>query len=264
MVFTNNYVAPAEPEVLGGSERYGPNPYDLNFVFPVHTQTLETERLKLTPFIPIIHASAYWEAIRNNLHLFQYYPFVWSTFEGVLAYFESVRRNPEQILFSIIDKTKSPDPAHSDIKGGRLAGVIGLFATSAKNLSSEIAHVLVFPDFQRTHVSTNAVGALMNYLLDLPIATPPGLGLRRVSWNAHPGNIPSATLAEKMGLKCEGVLKWYWVLPEALSKQGRPCGREGDPFPGKPGRDTRVLAIGWDDWQDGGREKVQKLIARVR
>jgi len=263
MSFTNSYAIPVDPPVLPESELYGPNPYDINFVFPIHTQTLETERIKLTPFIPTIHGRAYWDVVHDKLHLFRYYPHIWPTYGAVLTFFERIRRNPQQTLFSIIDKTGKPDPLHPAIDGGRFAGVIGLFAADSKNLSVEIAHVLVFPTFQRTHVSTNAVGVLMNYLLDLPMATPPGLGLRRVSWNANPGNLQSARLAEKMGLKFEGILKWHWVMEEELADYGRPCEREGDPFSGNPGRDTRVLAIGWDDWESGGRETVQRLIART-
>jgi len=61
----------------------------------------------------------------------------------------------------MIDKTRG---------GGALAGVIGLFFMSPENLSVEIGWVLVFPTFQRTYATTNAIGLLLRYCLELPSA----------------------------------------------------------------------------------------------
>ncbi|KAL4247143.1 Ribosomal-protein N-acetyltransferase [Abortiporus biennis] len=261
MSFVNNYKPPELPTVLPESELYGPTPYDLNFVFPVHPESLHTERVQLTPFIPAIHGKAYWEVAQDPYH-FRYYPFICDTYEKSLSFFERSRRDPNYLMFAIIDKTKPVDPKYPEIEGGRLAGVIGYFNTVAGNLSTEIGHVFIFPEFQKTHVSSNAVGILLQYGFALPTASPPGLGLRRIFWSAHTGNEPSANLARRMGLKDEGVFRWHWVLPDELKGYGKPCDREGDPFPGRTGRDTRVLAIGWDDWQNGWSEKVQAIIDR--
>lgn len=39
--------------------------------------------------------------------------------------------------------------------------------------------------------------------------------------------------------------------------------REGDPMPGRKRVDSRVLAMCCDDWESGGRERVERLLARV-
>ncbi|KAI0922350.1 hypothetical protein AcV7_005903 [Taiwanofungus camphoratus] len=261
MSFLNLYKPPVvSTPAADDPSLYGPDPYDINFAFPVHLESLETARVRLTPFIPAVHAAAYWEHVApHNLALFRYYPWFHTSLPEVLAYVETVRANPEYILFAVIDKTR-PDPARPEL-GGSFAGVMGLMAASPVQLRAEVAFVLIFKAFQRTHVASNAVGVLMRYCLELPSASPPGLGLRRVQWCAHPGNAASIRLATRMGLKQEALLQWLWVLPEALSEEGRKP-REGDPHAPRAGRDSVMLAIYWEDWEAGGREHVQAVIDR--
>ena len=259
MSFTNSYTAP-KPPTLSAEELYGPEPFDINFVFPIRTESLETERVKLTPFIPRLHAKQYWGYVGSDPDLLRYYPGTWPTFESMLFYYEVyVRADPSNTLLAIIDKTR-PDPEHPEY-GGSFAGVLGLYHTSDSNLRTEIAFVLIFPPFQRTHVAGNAVGVLLRYCLELPTAPVPGLGLRRVQWCAHEKNIASVKLAERMGFKREGMIRWHWVLPEVLARDGNMPGKN-DKFPEKPGRNTHVLSVCWDTWEDGVREVVQNNIDR--
>ncbi|KAI8977752.1 hypothetical protein BD414DRAFT_495530 [Trametes punicea] len=134
-----------------------------------------------------------------------------------------------------------------------------MFKTSAPNLATEIAYVVVFPEFRGTHIAKDMVGLLLKYLLQLPSATPPGIGFRRVTWSAHQGNAPSIGLAERMGFKREGLHRWMCVLPDVLAQEGAP-GRSGDSVSGKTGRDSVVLALCWDDWESGGRERVDAIL----
>ncbi|TCD67851.1 hypothetical protein EIP91_011913 [Steccherinum ochraceum] len=255
--FTNAYKPPIELEVLPEAELHGPTPYDINFVLPIHLESLQTERVFLTPLIPSIHGKAYWDAISSNLDLFNYYPFVKDTYEGMMMFIETfIRRNPKHVLFAIIDKTR-PDPVHPEFGGGSLAGVVGLFESSGR--ASEIGHVLTFPAFQRTHVTSNASGILARYCMELATASPPGLGLRRIEWRCHAENARSARLAERLGMRKEGVLRWNSVA--AVKSLGRKP-REGDPSADEYGRDTLVLSICWDEWEAGVREKVQAVISR--
>ncbi|TCD67852.1 hypothetical protein EIP91_011914 [Steccherinum ochraceum] len=259
--FTNSYKPPYDPKVLPEAELYGPAPYDLNFPLPIHLESLQTDRVFLTPFIPSTHGKAYWDAISADLDLFKYYPFICESYEEVLTFFElKIRRDPARIVFAVIDKTR-PDPAHPEFGGGSLAGVVGLFNTSAPNLVSEIGHVLTFPAFQRTHVTGHAVGVLTKYCMESTAATPPGLGLRRLQWYCHPENAKSAGLAERMGMKREGIMRWHSVTQPELKDWGKVT-RKDDPFPDRPGRDTLVLSVCWDEWESSGREKVQAVIDR--
>ncbi|KIJ62476.1 hypothetical protein HYDPIDRAFT_169134 [Hydnomerulius pinastri MD-312] len=219
---------------------------DVNFCFPV--RELENDRAKLTPFI-----------------LYEYLPF--GPFASAADYTKEliegrIAPNPGIVLFAIIDKTRSPSPSAVP-SSVDFAGTIGFLNASPLHLSTEIGFIIVLPPFQRTHVATNAFGLLLHYALDLPSASPPGLGLRRVQWQANAENSTSIKVAEKMGLKKEAVLRWDRVLPEGKGKVGNGKRvRGGDPRSGAPGRDTVMLATYWDDWEGGGKEKVEQLMDR--
>ena len=58
-------------------------------------------------------------------------------------------------------------------------------------------------------------------------------------------------------MKDEGTHRLYWVLPEPLKAEGIEV--LGDP---RRGRHTSVLAVCYDDWENGAREQVRALIDR--
>ncbi|KZV67512.1 acyl-CoA N-acyltransferase [Peniophora sp. CONT] len=248
----------APPSQFSAEELYGPDPYNFNFSFPVDFARLETDRVALQPFIPRIHAPLYFEQVSKHASLEEWLPFRTDTLEFFLTLLENWRRDPGNVLFAVIDKGRpSQDPRIPD---GGFAGVIGLFYTSASTLSTEIGPVMTFPDFQRSHVTSNAVGLLLRYTLEVP--NKGGLGLRRVQWKANPLNVASTKAATRMGFKQEAILRWSFPLhDEKKVGHGRPL-REGDPLPSKPGRDSALLAITCEDWEAGGRELVQTLLDR--
>ncbi|KAI0367076.1 acyl-CoA N-acyltransferase [Pilatotrama ljubarskyi] len=257
MSYVNNYT-PSPPTTVPASELYGPEPYDINFAYPIYEETLRNSRTKLAPFIPAVHAKTYWAHVGNRPEVFRYYPFTLDTLADFLAWYElNIRRGPFTTCFAVIDKTR-PDPEHPEW-GGSMAGIVGMFYTSPEHLHTEAGYVVVFPDFQKTHIAKDMVGLLLRYVLQLPSASPPGLGLRRVKWSAHPKNIASIGLAKRMGFRPEGTAKWVWVLPDHLAKEGWP-GRIGDACSGKAGRHSTVLALCWDDWEDGERERVEAVL----
>ncbi|KAH9027377.1 hypothetical protein EDB85DRAFT_2134030 [Lactarius pseudohatsudake] len=239
MAYINSYEKPERPASLIWV--FWPEPYDINWAFPLYEETLESERVKLTPFIPSLHAQEYAAQ--------RWFPFDLSSLDLLLTEVEvRVRRNPSWILFAIIDKAR----------GGAMAGVIGLINASPENLSAEIAWVLVFPAFQRTYVTSNAIGIMLQYTFELPepgSGVRRGLGFRRVQWTAHSANKPSSAAAT------QGVLHWTWVLHEGAEGHGIPL-RVGDPLSPRPGRHSVLFALCADDWENGGREHVQRLINR--
>jgi RimJ/RimL family protein N-acetyltransferase len=103
-------------------------------------------------------------------------------------------------------------------------------------------------------VTTNAVGLLLNYLLEAP------LSLRRVTWLANARNERSVKAAERMGFRLEGVMRWHRILPEG--KDGQLVELEGLSNGRGPGRDTAMLSICWDDWRDGVKDRVHTLVDR--
>jgi RimJ/RimL family protein N-acetyltransferase len=105
---------------------------------------------------------------------------------------------------------------------------------------------------------------MMHYLLDIPERG--GLGLRRVSWQANELNKPSLRLAERMGFRFEGILRWDKILPPNKKDWGNGIEiREEDPR-GKDcvGRNSAMFGHCWDDWENGGREEVDQIMARGR
>ncbi|GLB43174.1 putative acetyltransferase (GNAT) domain containing protein [Lyophyllum shimeji] len=228
--------------------------YDVNFCFPV--KNLENERVKLTPFIPSEHLDKFFALPSPSYEYFPWVPYLTAEQFNASLIEGRIHPNPGCVLFAIYDKTKA---SNAD---GALAGVIGFTDASAANLQAEVAFVMISPPFQRTHVTSNAIGLLLHYALDLP--SEGGLGLRRVAWKASPANAASVKAAERMGFRREGLLRWHWVLPEGKETGGN--GRErraGDPRPQALGRDTMVLSLCWDDWESSGRARVDAVMART-
>lgn len=270
MTYVNHYTAPPSknPRGLAGlvaphlpdSELYGPTtPYDINFAYPLHEDTLQNERVKLVPFIPAVHAPSLEKQITGASYkeLFRYYPILFTSLADLLALIEvDLRRKPHSILFAVIDKTRA-EPGHADW-GGALAGIIGMFG-APRDLMTSFGFVVVLPAFQRTHVAKDMAGLLLRYALQLPSASPPGLGLRRVQWSAQAENTRSIALAERLGFRSEGVTRWQRILPPELNEVGKKP-REGDEHEGQYGSDSVMLAVCWDDWERGVREQVAAIV----
>ena len=120
---------------------------------------------------------------------------------------------------------------------------------------------MILPQYQRTFVNSTAVCLLLNHLLE---PQPQDLGLRRVEWRCHSQNEPSKAAAKRFGFKLEGVLRWFLALP--IGKKGNsgahmPTTNARGESMGH-GRHTCIFAICWDDWLEGGRDHVAKLLQR--
>ena len=256
MSFTNSFSFEGDDTPFP-SEYYGSDPYDINWMMPLHEATLESDRVKLTPFIPSLHARAYADKLKSDPDILRWFPFDLSTLDEILAQTEILlRRSPQCILFAIIDKAR----------GDALAGVVSLVNTTPEHLRTEIAWLVVFPEFRRSYVTDNAVGLLLNYCLELPDPSPSpgcrrGLGFRRVEWTGQSENQSSLRVAKRMRFKEEYVSRWTWVLPEGAEGNGIPL-RDGDPMGTKRGRHTVMFSFCADDWESGGREHVQEMIDR--
>lgn len=181
-----------------------------------------------------------------------------STAEEITEAFDKVfYPDPTFCLYAIKDKTRASSPSDAssnEVTSETFAGLMSLMTASFTNASAEIGSILIFPKFQRTHVTTNATGLLLAYSFD-PVDQG-GLGLRRVQWQANVENLPSVACAKRLGFQFEGIQRWQRVLPP--QKKGLvPESMERKDGRG-PGRHEAVLAICWDDWEGGVREKIQK------
>ena len=231
-------------------------PFDAYFNGPV-PEKLESNRVRLEVYNPAIHAKAYWaqhESHRTDIE--KYLPLSWPDYTTFLTWTHNfIIRDPESLLFAIIDRTKPNDGANYEES---IAGLIGYLHFSPHNLSVEIGPVIILPRAQKTFVSSNAIGLLLKHALNLPEEG--GLGFRRVSWTANPNNVASVRTAQRMGLTIEGVTRWSWVLPEG--KDGGKSPVDGKRGQGQ-GRDSTVLSVCWDDWEAGAKEIVQKAMDRT-
>ncbi|KAJ7284984.1 hypothetical protein C8J57DRAFT_1051697 [Mycena rebaudengoi] len=221
--------------------------FDVNFSYPLPESVLETARVKLTPFVPSIHGDQLLSKASAHPELARYLP-VRIDLDAIETHFLS---DPTSILFAIIDKTKGENGLINN--GDWVCDISSI--SRMRPLIIARRFVVVFPEFQRTFVNSNAVGILLRYCLDLP--KDGGLGLRRVQWAANPPNGASIRAAERMGMKREGTMRWTWVLP--AGKEGKQAG-EGRGV--GVGRDSVLFAVCWDDWESGTREHVQKIIDR--
>ncbi|KAL0581110.1 hypothetical protein V5O48_000899 [Marasmius crinis-equi] len=232
---------------------------DDNFCFPI-PDALENERIKIIPFIPSEHADLVFEKWKASPQLCDHLPF--GPYDSLQEFISDlwegrVKNSAAEALFMIYDKTRldekgKPSPA----------GSIAYINSSAEHLATEIGCIVIFPEFHRTHVTTNAVGLMMHYALDLP--KDGGLGCRRVQWVADARNSPSINHAKKMGFELEGILKWHRAIPQskAAGHNGRPI-RKDDPREECFARDSAILGMYWDVWENGGRERVDQRMART-
>ncbi|KAJ7112056.1 acyl-CoA N-acyltransferase [Mycena crocata] len=231
-----------------------------NFCYPVPAE-LRSERVRLAPFNPQTDAELLFVGTQAHPEFFKYLLFSpWLSVLDVRNLVETrVQPLPGSILFSIWNM--APPSSSESNASLQFAGVIGLQDTSRDNLSTEIGFALTLPRFQRTHVTSHAIGVLLHWALD---AAPRGLGLRRVAWRANALNEGSRRAAERMGFRFEGVTRWSRVLPagKAEVSNGRER-RAEDARRECVGINTQVLALCWDDWEDGARGTVDAVIART-
>ena len=239
------------------------------FSYPLHPETLACATVRLAPFVPALHARTLWAQLgpeERAREVFKYYPFCPDTLPKLLSAIETGgRAPPDNCFFAIFDRTRREQggEAKKALEGGEedgvLAGVIALMYTNRAHKSTEIGFVLVLPAFQRTHVARTAAALLLRYCLQPPTASPPGLGMRRVRWQAHPRNAPSIRLARRVGFRDEGMMRWTFVIPEVeeMVKEAGKVSRAGDEG---WGRDSVSLAMCWDDWDGGARAAIDAIL----
>ncbi|KAF2669068.1 acyl-CoA N-acyltransferase [Microthyrium microscopicum] len=213
-------------------------------VFHYEQRKLQNDLVILEPFNPDIHTSQFLSIIKTNPDVFKYisFPNIETEEDFKTSFYDGIANSPDECFYAILDKTK--DTGTEDTAPG-YAGVASLSATNPKNATTELG-IIVSPDFQRTHVASNAIGLMLLWTLDPPSAG--GLGLRRVAWTTHAGNNASRRIATRMGFEFEGIARWERVcakgvaLPvDALEKRN---GTKGE----ASGRHTAIFSMVWDEW----------------
>ncbi|TFK97412.1 acyl-CoA N-acyltransferase [Pterulicium gracile] len=226
------------------------------FCFPL--RNLENNRVLLSVFDPTIHGAQYISALAPDaisIHRYLPTPPITTLTDFLATFYEPlIVADPNSCLFAIHDKATSA-----------FTGTIGLLNSSAQHLKSEIGYIIIAPSFRGTHVASNAIGLLMQYTLDLPERG--GLGLRRLQWQSNERNKASVRVAEKMGFKKEGVVRWDRVVVGHIERGGDSETverRNGDPRAELGGRHSVMLGMCWDEWEGGGRERASEVMGRTR
>ncbi|KLO13243.1 hypothetical protein SCHPADRAFT_874454 [Schizopora paradoxa] len=248
----NAYDPNAQPVIPKG-QLYGPTPYDINFCFPYVPRALETDQIKLEPFIPRLHGVAFFQhatSFPEDFHFMRFTPP--DTLEGLLTYVElTYRRNPANMLFVIIDKAT-----------GRFGGVAGLVNCDAEHRTADIAMGIAFRGYRGTSGSVLTASLLLRYCMNLPTDDVPGLGLRRVTWTSHASNPRSQGLARALGMRMEMEKRWSRAISPEKVSNGRML-RSGDPCDSQ-GVDDLFFVMCFDDWEAGGQNTVAFALATVR
>ncbi|KAJ5088551.1 acyl-CoA N-acyltransferase [Penicillium angulare] len=226
--------------------------------FYYEQKRLENDLISLEPFDQTIHITKFFNQTKYHPDLLKYVDFPQTETEEQFTkeVYAPLHDAPGECLYAIIDKTKPQTSSTEPENQNAYAGTIALTNTDKGNAATEIG-IMIFKDFQRTHVGTNAVGLLLQYTLDP--ALDGGLGLRRVEWKTHFENVASRNAALRMGFEFEGILRWHrafslGVPVEALEKRN---GTSGE----LRGRHTAYFSIVWEEW-DEKRPKVVALMQK--
>jgi len=128
---------------------------DSNFIFPY--APLESDRISLIPWNIDEHSEPYVQATKDHPELFSYLP--WGPFPTYEVFNEwytrrVVNSHRTQIIFAIYNKGTNGQP-------DELAGMVGCMSANADHAIMEIGSLIIIPKFQRTHVTTHAVGLLL-------------------------------------------------------------------------------------------------------
>lgn len=235
------------------------------FCLPLRTP-ISNDRIKLVPFDPDLHSATLVAETRDHPDIFVYTPSGPFATPGEFRerFFArdsplNFRTNPAHFAFAVVDKTRPPSPEDDE---GELAGLAGYLHASADSLSVEVGPVITFPRFQRSHVTSNAVGLLLQNAFAAPGEG--GLGVVRVQWICNAVNLGSVKVAERMGFDKVGLIPWHWRI-----ENGKSQGKIGNGKTLPPGsdpddvwRDTLIYTMGWDLWGEKAREMVEKVMAR--
>jgi len=227
---------------------------ETKFIFPI--RPLSNDRVALIPWKTTEHSKPFVELTKDYPELFIYLP--WGPFPTVDKfhqwYCNRIATDPTQMIYAVFNKGVDGQP-------DEMTGMIGYLNSNADHAVLEIGCVITIPRFQRTHVTTNAVGLLLQYCLDSP---PSGLGLRRVQWQANSQNTNSVRAAQRLGFTLEGIIRWQRVLADDCEGNGVDISHLPE-INGKklgPGRHSAMLSLCWDDWIEK-RAALVAMMSRV-
>ncbi|WVQ64749.1 uncharacterized protein L199_002917 [Kwoniella botswanensis] len=216
------------------------NLYDINFVFPFHT--LQTDHVKLEPFVPSKHLSGFLRLPPSSwTHFGELGPYTERT---ALEDIESFRIDPRCLLLAVIDlqvERKGKDG---------FAGVYGLIEVNDEFMQAIFGLINILPLYQRTHINTHSMYLILQYLFE-------DLNLIRVQYDAVTHNTPSINSAKKLGFKEEGICRNFnGLVPQY--KKVNPKERERK----SKSQDMWVASMTDHDWFSNVKVDLERKIER--
>lgn len=237
------------------AELYGPTPYDFNFCFPYLPHSLETDQIKVVPFVPRLHAEILFQHTISYPEDFRYMILTPpKTLEELLEYFEiHYRRDSSKMAFVCVDK-----------KTESVGGMVALVDCDAQHRTAAFAMGMAFRGFRGTSGAAVSVALVLRYCMNLSTDAVPGLGLRRVQWMSHRDNILSQKLARGLGMRFESEQRWFRIVPPSKPGNGRALAlREGDPSE-LCGVDEIFFVMCFDDWEAGAKQALGSALGTKR
>lgn len=251
---------------------------DAKFCLPIDLSRLQDVRLYLVP-IESCPDSDLEEFVVGNPGLWRYLPS--GPFPTVAAYrawhAEKIREVSDSILFAIYLKegvvkkrvSGTDDFERIPVAKGTFAGTTGLTDASPQHSVAEIGHVIILPRFHRTFVNTVSTSLLLKHLLD-PVAGG-DLQMRRVQWQANGSNQPSIAAAQRLGFELEGIMRYARTINDNKDCVSQLPNERSEGLPVIDatglrigvGRHSAMLALCWDDWLEGKRDHVLKLLQKT-
>jgi hypothetical protein len=130
MAFVNTYRA---PDAALPADPYGPDPWDINFVFPI-PPAIESARVRLTPFVPRAHADGFWDAAGGaDRALYRFIKRPFRNKDDLLAFLSAGQASADTCTFLVVDKTRPEVEGEGTGLGGAMAGMISYVSASAAN-----------------------------------------------------------------------------------------------------------------------------------
>lgn len=249
-----------------------------NFCLPLKLSRLQNDRMQLVP-LHLCRDADLEEFVVGNPELWLYLPS--GPFRSVAAYRawhdEKIQQHSDSILFGIYLKkgvVNKRIPGTDDfeqihVAEGTFAGTTGLTDAIPKDSLVEIGHVIILPKFHRTFVNTVSTSLLLKHLLD-PLEGG-DLHVRRVQWQANGSNQPSIAAAQRLGFELEGIMRYARTINDNKECVSSLPNERSDGLPVVDamgnrigiGRHSAMLALCWDDWLEGKRDHVLKLLQKT-
>lgn len=151
---------------------------------------LETPRMVLRKLVPRDASDMYEYSSNSNVTRF----LTWTEHESL--------RYTKQYIRYIISRYRTGDFLDWGIvlkSNDKMIGTCGLTSIDTENSRAEIGYVLN-PDYWNNGYASEAVRAVIEYLFNV-------IGVNKVEARIMTGNLPSASVLKKCGLRFEGCLK---------------------------------------------------------